>query len=138
MQPEALFQLVNPLVLPGWALLLFAPGWRWTQRIAAGFLPGSLACLYLVTLATALSGGAEGGFSSLAGVASLFQNPMALLAGWIHYLAFDLFVGAWEVRDARRRGIRHWMVAPCVVLTFLAGPVGLLTYLGVRLSAGEW
>ncbi len=57
MQPDALFQIVNPMVLPGWALLLFAPRWRWTQPIAAVLLPLVLACVYLVTLAIALSGG---------------------------------------------------------------------------------
>ena len=46
--------------------------------------------------------GAEGGFGSLADVATLFGKPELLLAGWIHYLAFDLFIGAWEVRDAQR------------------------------------
>ncbi len=137
MQPDALFQIVNPMVLPGWALLLFAPRWRWTQPIAAVLLPLVLACVYLVTLAIALSGGGEGNFNSLAGVAALFRNPMALLAGWIHYLAFDLFIGSWEVRDAGRRGLSHWLVAPCLVLTFLFGPVGLLLYFGLRRSTAE-
>jgi hypothetical protein len=137
MQPDYLFQIVNPMVLPGWLLLLLAPGWRWTQTVAAVLLPLVLACVYLVTLAVALSSGGGGNFNSLAGVAALFRNPMALLAGWIHYLAFDLFIGAWEVRDARRRGVSRWLVSPCLVLTFLFGPVGLLCYFGARRSVGE-
>lgn len=138
MQPDALFQIVNPLVLPGWALLLFAPKWRWTQTIAAVALPLLLAAAYLVTLAVALSGGTgEGGFNSLAGVAALFRNPMALLAGWIHYLAFDLFIGSWQVRDSARRGLSHWLVAPCLALTFLFGPVGLLLYFALRRGTEE-
>ncbi len=137
MQPDALFQIVNPMVLPGWVLLLLAPRWRWTQPITAVLLPLGLACVYLVTLVTALSGGGEGNFNSLSGVAALFRNPMALLAGWIHYLAFDLFIGSWEVRDAGRRGLSHWLVAPCLVLTFLFGPVGLLLYFGLRRSTVE-
>ncbi len=106
MQPDQLFQIVNPLVLPGWALLLLAPSWRWTQTIALVILPLLLACIYLVMLATALLGGAEGGFGSLADVAALFRNPMALLAGWIHYLAFDLFIGSWEVREDNAAAFR--------------------------------
>ncbi|MFN7919172.1 MAG: ABA4-like family protein [Bryobacteraceae bacterium] len=135
MEPAAIFQIVNPMVLPGWALLLLAPGWRWTQRITAVLIPLLLACVYLVTVSIALSSGGEGNFNSLAGVAALFRNPMALLAGWIHYLAFDLFIGSWEVRDSRSRGISHWFVAPCLVLTFLLGPIGLLLYFAVRRSA---
>ena len=77
-------------------------------------------------------GNATGGFGSLAGVAQLFDNEYLLLAGWVHFLAFDLFVGAWEVRDARRLSLRHVLVVPCLILTFMLGPVGLLAYLGVR------
>jgi Domain of unknown function (DUF4281) len=132
MSPDALFQIVNPLVLPGWALLIFAPRWAWTQRIAGAVLPLVLALFYLVTLVTGLREGGGGGFDSLQGVATLFQSRMALLAGWIHYLAFDLFIGAWEVRDAQQRGLRHWLVVPCLLLTFLFGPVGLLCYFGLR------
>ena len=65
-------------------------------------------------------------------MATLFANPWLLLAGWIHYLAFDLFVGSWEVRDARERGIPHLLVVPCLVMTFLFGPAGWLLYALVR------
>lgn len=77
---------------------------------------------------------ADGGFGALADVAGLFESPYLLLAGWVHFLAFDLFVGAWEVRDARRIGIAHLLVMPCLVLTFMLGPVGLLLYLGLRVA----
>ena len=58
----------------------------------------------------------------------LFTNEWATLAGWIHYLAFDLFVGAWEVKDAQEKNISHWFVIPCLILTFLFGPIGFLLY----------
>ncbi len=60
-----------------------------------------------------------------------------LLAGWLHYLAFDLFVGAWEVRDASTHGVPHVLVVPCLLLTFLLGPIGLLAYHAVRLITHE-
>ena len=81
--------------------------------------------------------GAEGGFGSLSDVASLFANPWLLLAGWLHYLAFDLFVGAWEVRTARAEGIPHWQVVPCLALTFLFGPAGFFVFSALRLSAAR-
>jgi hypothetical protein len=62
----------------------------------------------------------------------LFRNEYLLLAGWIHYLAFDLFIGSWQVRDAERNGVPHLAVVPCLVLTFLLGPTGLLLYLLIR------
>ncbi|MDG1952967.1 MAG: ABA4-like family protein, partial [Gammaproteobacteria bacterium] len=74
-----------------------------------------------------------GGFGSLASVMILFSDPNLLLAGWIHYLAFDLFVGAWEVRDAQRTGIHHLLVVPCLFATLMAGPAGLAFYWLLRL-----
>jgi Domain of unknown function (DUF4281)/Sigma-70, region 4 len=69
-----------------------------------------------------------GGFGSLGQVRDLFQNPWLLPAGWVHYLAFDLLVGAWECADAEQRQIRHFLVIPFLLLTFLTGPIGFLLY----------
>jgi hypothetical protein len=130
--PEGLFSLASSAVVPGWLLLVFLPRWKWTTRLVTGvLLPGLLGLLYAYLIATRWAG-SEGGFSSLADVKRLFENPGLLLAGWVHYLAFDLFVGTWEVRDARRLALPHLLVVPCLVLTFLFGPLGLLLYFGLR------
>ncbi len=132
MSPETIFSACGTLVLPGWLLLVFLPRWKWSARvISAVIIPLVIAVVY-VYLVAAHFGQTEGGFGSLADVSRLFQNPHALLAGWIHYLAFDLFVGAWEVRDAQRVGLHHLLVVPCLVLTFLLGPAGLLLYFLLR------
>jgi hypothetical protein len=130
--PERLFSLAGMLVLPGWLLLVLAPRWKWTHRYAAFVSPLLIGGLYAFLFASHFKDGGGGGFGSLAQVSLLFQNPWLLLVGWIHYLAFDLFIGAWEVRDARRLEIPHLAVIPCLVLTFLIGPVGLLLYLLIR------
>lgn len=132
MSPEQIFSLCGMLAMAGWLLLVFLPRWRWGVRLVCPVvIPLLLALIYLWLVATTF-GRTQGGFGSLAEVSLLFQNPRALLAGWIHYLAFDLFVGSWEVRDARRNGIHHLLVVPCLVLTFLFGPVGLLLYFALR------
>ncbi|MDQ3652257.1 MAG: ABA4-like family protein [Acidobacteriota bacterium] len=132
MSPETLFSICNTAVLPGWLLLVVAPRWKWTKIIINScLLPLLLAVVYLFLIVTHF-GQTEGGFGSLADVAKLFQNPHILLAGWIHYLAFDLFVGSWEVRDAERHRINHLLVIPCLILTFLLGPIGLLLYFILR------
>ena len=74
---------------------------------------------------------------SLEQVSQLFQNRAILLAGWIHYGAFDLFVGYWETKDAQRLGIHHLLLVRCLLLTFLFGPAGLLAYLILRLTKGH-
>ena len=130
---EKLFSLAGDVVAPIWLLLVFVPRWRWTQRLATFVAPLLIAALYIWLLAHARAP-AGAGFGSLAAVALLFSSPAALLAGWVHYLAFDLFTGAWEARDAQRLSISPWLVAPCLVLTFLFGPVGLALYLLLRLA----
>jgi len=92
-----------------------------------------LAVLYCSLLFAHL-GESNGNFSTLDGVAALFQNRWLLLAGWVHYLAFDLFVGSWEVRDAEAQRISHLAVVSCLILTFLFGPAGLLAYCILRFA----
>ncbi|MPZ19260.1 MAG: DUF4281 domain-containing protein [Luteitalea sp.] len=128
---EQLFGACNIVAMVGWLLLVVVPHYRTPRLVAAVVIPLLLATVYLVLIATSFFG-AEGGFGSLQDVARLFEQPVLLLAGWVHYLAFDLFIGAWETRDARRAGVPHLMVVPCLILTFMLGPIGLLAYLALR------
>jgi hypothetical protein len=132
---DFLFALANPVALLGWALLVLAPRWRVTRwLVLSGAWPLLLAVAYALLIGSHYLGphATDGGFNSLAEVAALFRNPWALLAGWVHYLCFDLSVGIWESLDARRRGVPHLLLVPCLLLTFLFGPVGLLLYAVVR------
>jgi hypothetical protein len=117
--------------MAGWLLLIVAPRWRFTQAISGAAIPLTISIVYLVLIVRYMPG-AAGGFGSLADVATLFGTPGLLLAGWVHYLAFDLFIGSWEVRDASRHGVPHLLVVPCLIMTFLLGPIGLLAYLLLR------
>ena len=136
MEPARLFEIVQWIALPGWLLLVIVPRWKWTQTISVALLPAILGAIYLVLFIQYFGQVAEGfeAFGSLAGVKSALSIDGILLAGWIHYLAFDLFVGSWEVRDSQRVGVHHLLVIPCLFLTFMMGPVGLLTYLVLRVA----
>ncbi len=136
MTAESIFSICGNLVLPGWLLLIFLPRWKWTLGlISAGIIPFLLALVYAWIFASRASMMPEGGgFGSLNEVTLLFADPYILTAGWIHYLAFDLFVGCWEVNDAQKQGISHWLVIPCLILTFMLGPTGLAVYLLIRLA----
>jgi len=134
MTPDALFSVANAVALAGWILLAVLPRRRWvTDTAAARVIPGILAATYIAVIAMHILG-SPGGFSTLTGVATLFANRWLLLAGWIHYLAFDLFVGSWEARDARDRGMPHLALLPCLLLTFLFGPAGWLLYTLMRMA----
>ena len=131
MTDERLFSILNLVTMAAWVPLLLLPRARWANTVVPVVVPALLAVVYVVLIATSMPG-SDGGFSSLGGVQALFADPRALLAGWTHYLAFDLFIGGWEVRDARRRNIPHLLVVPALVLTFMLGPGGLLLYLAIR------
>ncbi|MCY0096172.1 ABA4-like family protein [Hoeflea ulvae] len=138
MNPDTLFQLSGPLAMAGWLALAASPLAPRLTQLAAGLVIPVILSLGYTALILANWSSAEGGFNSLAEVMLLFTNPAVALAGWLHYLAFDLFVGAWEVRTARRTGFPHLLVLPCLVLTFLFGPIGLLVFLGLRLVHGRF
>ena len=132
MNLDLIFSGANLLALAAWLALIFLPGRAWvTEGVAAGLVPLLLSVAYTGLIAAFWSG-AEGGFSSLDAVGLLFQTRGLLLAGWLHYLAFDLFVGAWEVRAARAEGIPHLLVLPALALTFLFGPAGFLLFMTIR------
>jgi hypothetical protein len=126
MMPDRLFSMLNPIATAGWILLIVAPRGRWTTRVAGAVVPVTLAATYLALVAATWFG-SEGGFSTLAGVTTLFSNRWILLAGWTHYLVFDLLVGGWETRDAAARQIPHVWIVPSLILTFLFGPIGWLS-----------
>jgi hypothetical protein len=90
------------------------------------------ALMYSFLVAENLGSFQSDSFNSLDNIASLFQNRNALLAGWIHYLAFDLFTGIYIVTNARKHGIGFWYLLPCLFFTFMFGPFGLLLYLILR------
>ena len=131
MTPEHIFSIANLVAMAAWVALVILPG-RWvTEVLTSTAVPLLLAIAYVLIVATTF-GRTPGGFSSLAAVATLFSNPWALLAGWIHYLAFDLLIGTWEARNAREHGVPHLLLVPCLILTFLIGPAGWLLYRAVR------
>ena len=128
---ETIFSACGALAAIGWLLLVALPRQRHARLVAGVVIPLAIAVVYLGLILRYFNA-SDGGFGSLADVARLFSNPGALLAGWVHYLAFDLFIGAWEVRDAQRHGAPHWLVVPCLGLTFMLGPIGLLAYFAAR------
>ena len=128
---ETIFSLCSGLAMVGWLGLVFLP----RSPVARDLLPSVIIPTLLgVTYAYLMfsfrgEAPAEGGFGTLAEVRVLFSVDAILLAGWIHYLAFDLFVGAWIVGDSQSNELRHLLVIPCLFFTLMTGPFGLLIYL---------
>lgn len=136
MNYEMAFSSASILAMFGWLILLASPLIpTWSNRIAGFAIPLILSVGY-ATLFVFSYDKNSGGYGSLADVIKLFSLPSAALAGWVHFLAFDLFIGAWQCRTARREAIRFWFVVPCLTITFLFGPLGLLFFLILRVIPG--
>ncbi|WP_199556297.1 ABA4-like family protein [Sandaracinobacteroides hominis] len=130
---DLVFSIANWFVLVGWAALLLAPLRRDALVLVARVVAAAVCAMYAILVVRGLAVGPglpEGaGFGSLDAVVALLSTRGAMLAGWIHYLAFDLFVASWMLADAPRAGVPHWVVVPLLGLTLMMGPVGLLVYL---------
>ena len=136
MRYETVFSVANLLATVSWVVLaagaLVARFRTWALKWAGLAVPGLLGLAYLALVIAGREAFASGGYSSLQAVRDLFANDAMLTAGWLHYLAFDLFVGAWIVREARDCGIPGWLILPHLLLTFMFGPIGLLLFLATR------
>jgi len=134
--PATAFSLGGLLAMAGWAGLVLAifvkPARAYAWPAAMIVIPALLAVAYILLIQEGMRAAEGGGFGSIAEVRALFANDSALAAGWLHYLAFDLFVGAWIAREGPDSGIPRLLLIPCFVLTFLFGPAGLLLFLILR------
>ncbi len=136
MSPEFIFQLANVIAVLGWlvlaeAIILKKPLWR--DVIAGQVWPATLSIAYCCLILFFWTK-AEGGFDSLANVQKLFTFPWAALAGWIHYLAFDLFVGAHISKQVIEEGLPHLSLVVLLPLTFMFGPIGYIGFQFTRLA----
>jgi hypothetical protein len=122
---DTLFRLVGNLALAGWLVLIFLPRRPWLTRLLRFGVVGVLAALY-ASLMFVYFFRAAGGFGSLQAVRTLFATDPVLLAGWVHYLAFDLFIGVWIAERLDSERVSRWLQAPILIATFMFGPLGLL------------
>lgn len=143
---NTVFAIANALALVMWVALVFLP--RWPALLAAilylgvGLLSAAYA-VFLIAVVTGIAPGGEGGdFSSIEGVRQIFSSDAGVTIGWVHYLAFDLFVGLWIARDADAKGFSRLVQAPILFATLMAGPLGLFLWLAIRerraRAGGRW
>jgi hypothetical protein len=128
MNPAQVFSIVSAMAALQWLLLIVMPKWKITQWLvnhaAVPLLLSAIYCIYIAGFFSIHGGG----FGSIQEVRILFSNDKLLLAGWVHYLAFDLLIGFSIIKSARASAIPHWLVIPCLALTFMFGPCGYLLY----------
>lgn len=131
---ETLFSLGSLLVLPFWLLMILLPHWRWTERIMRSPLVSLAPALLYAALVLPQIGGLMLALArpTLSDVAALLGTPAGATIGWVHFLAFDLFVGRWAYLDSRARQISAWLMTPLLFMVLMLGPFGFLLYLAAR------
>jgi hypothetical protein len=136
MTASGLFQAFNALALLGWILLAAAVLLKrnWLRDTVCGtYIPVLLSALYTALIALFFLQ-TPGGFGSLEDVQRLFASPWVALAGWVHYLAFDLFVGARAARGFEELSLPRWPLIAILPLTFMFGPAGYLVFEIIKAS----
>ena len=134
MSPDSIFQTCSTIAMVGWiVLLIISPFWNNFDKFLIGIIITLLAVVYAWLIFQVFSIEDFEKFGSLNDVMELFTDKTAVTAGWVHYLAFDLLTGIWIKKNAQKYNIHHLILVPCLLLTFMLGPIGLLLYLLARL-----
>ncbi len=133
MSPAEVFSIANLTAMPMWILMILLPKWKFTRfLIDYKLIPLFLSLLYALYIFLAIQIGGWMDFGSLSSVMALFTEENAVLAGWVHYLAFDLLIGMWMLDQNKKLGINQLLMAPCLLGTFMFGPIGFLLFMIIR------
>lgn len=132
LDPDFLFSAGNAIVFAGWMMVILLPRRSPALMAVPKFgVPALFGLVYAgITLARFHDSG--GGYGSLAELRTLFATDELLVAGWLHYLAFDLFVGVWIAEQADEAGLPRPIQAVILVTAFIFPPVGLVLFLATR------
>ena len=133
MTPTDVFSLANMTAMPMWLLMIILAKWRVTRfLIDYKVVPILLSIIYAIYIIQSILGGGGLDFGSLESVMALFTKQDAVLAGWVHYLAFDLLVGMWILDQNKTLKIHQLLIAPCLFGSFMLGPIGFLLFMIIR------
>ncbi len=133
MTPSDVFSIANTTALPMWLLMIILPKWKVTRfLIDYKIIPLLLAIVYAIYIVMAMLDGPAMDFGSLESVMALFTSENAVVAGWVHYLVFDMLVGMWMLDQNKGLKLHPIIMAPCLILTFMLGPVGFILFMSIR------
>ena len=133
MSPDSVFQICSTIAMVGFiVLLIISPFWSSFDKFLIGVVITLLAIVYAWLIFQVFRPDDFEKFSSLDGVMELFTDKTAVTAGWVHYLALDMLGAIWIKKNAQKHGIHHLILVPCLLVTFMLAPIGLLLYLLIR------
>tara|TARA_B100000780_G_C20804836_1_gene319690 strand:- start:112 stop:582 length:471 start_codon:yes stop_codon:yes gene_type:complete len=135
---ENIYLFANWGVVPFWLLLVFIPNHAITKIFCHSIIVPLLLTIAYVFVARQiiLEGSILKGFNlylGLDGLNEIYSNESLRLVFWLHFLAISLFIGSWIARDCQRYMVPKILSIPCIIITYFAGPVGIVTYWLIRI-----
>ncbi|RNC86252.1 MAG: DUF4281 domain-containing protein [Winogradskyella sp.] len=133
MTTAEVFSIANLMAMLMWILMIVLPKWKGTRfLIDFKVIPLLLSLSYIVYMLSYIQAGGGLDFGNLSSVMDVFTKENAVMAGWVHYLAFDLLIGMWMLNQNQKLGIHQLIMVPCLIGTFMLGPVGFLLFMTIR------
>jgi len=136
---EMLYFWVNFGVLPFWLILIFFPNSNLTKYFITSIFPILLLSgtyIFVLYKSYLNSYNFIGNFNLYLGfdeLSDLFSDKSFLITFWVHFIAINLFVGGWIVKDSQRFMINKMLIILPLIFTYLIGPLGLLLYWLIRI-----
>ena len=134
MTPTQVFSIAGMITIPMWILMMFLPKWKVTNYLVSfKVIPLILSFIYVVYIFQTIKINGMPDFGNFDSVMKLFTEEKAILAGWIHYLTFDLIIGMWILNASKKLNIHQLIMAPCLLATFMFGPIGFILFFIIKI-----
>ena len=136
---ETLYMWINLGVLPFWFILIVFPQSHLSRIFVTSIFPiFILSGVYIFILYRSYLIGYDfdGNFSLYLGLdelSRLFEDHLYIMIFWTHFIAINLFIGGWIVKDSQKFSINKVLLALPLILTYLIGPLGLFLYWIIRI-----
>ena len=136
---EMIYLWLNIGVLPFWFVLMFFPQSNICKYLVTSIFPYlvfGLVYIYLLFLFYKTDYNFLNNFNLYLGLnelKNLFEDNSFLIAFWLHFLAINLFCGAWIVKDSQKFIISKIIVFFPLIITYFIGPIGLFVYWVIRI-----
>jgi len=136
---EMIYLWLNIGVIPFWLILLFFPQTKICGLLVTSIFPiFILGSVYIYLFYYFWISGYDYlenfnlylGFYNLR---DLFENEFFLMFFWTHFLAINLFCGAWILKDSKKLYMSKFLVFFPILMTYFLGPLGIFLYWILRI-----
>ena len=136
---DVLYMWINLGVIPFWFILIIFPQSHLSRYVVTTIFPFLLLSgvyIYILYRSFTIGYDFDANFSLYLGLVELsrlFEDNLYLTLFWTHFVAINLFVGGWIVKDSQKYFINKVLMAVPLIITYLIGPIGLFVYWIIRI-----